>query len=427
MDWYLLINNMPIKKTRNEHIRAACLTPPRPGGVAVIQVIGREAREVVAAFLDTGKKPSGDLPADGELRLCRIVEGDKTIDDALITARSGLDGNTVIDISLHGGPRIVQRVLLLLKKAGVAIVEPSELPEQNWYAADSLEAEMSACLLRAKTRRAACWLVGVAEGLRAEIEGIISQVEKGDLDAGRNRIENLLAGAGMAGFVLAGVRVVLIGEPNTGKSTLANALAGREHAIVSEVPGTTRDWVEHPGAINGIPFTFVDTAGLGESGDPIEAEAVRRAHEQSRNADMVLRVIDSSVPPTPAEYAAIEELTSGPTDSAVRSLFVWNKCDCPLHPDHRRPIRDAGDLGIRVSALTGAGIEDLRGRISEIMGFGDFDGEGAALVTGRQLEACENALFALNSGIGGEALVWLRFMLNKSDIRPEEGFLKGYN
>ena len=390
--------------------QAACLTPPGAGGIAVIQIVGPSAATLVSPFLRA--KHTLDLARmePGELRLCRLVDDEQVIDDALVTVRDTGDGRTVVDISLHGGGRIVQRALLMLKRAGARPVEPIELLRDTGGAANAAEHELLPLLLQAKTRPVASWLLRMADRLPAEVSSVIRAIRADDLPAACAALTALCGGSNKVRHLLDGVRVVLVGEPNVGKSTLANALAGREHAIVSEIPGTTRDWVDHAGAIEGVPFTFVDTAGIRPTTDPIEQEAVRRTHEQIRPAVIVVRVIDLSLPPTVADLEAINAELHGRRDrvssqneeqpprdgTASPTLLVWNKSDLSAATGHEPLLATAGDAGLRVSARTEAGLSDLRLALLGPVGLTGWQQGLLCAVTEAQVTACRQALSALS-------------------------------
>jgi tRNA modification GTPase len=198
-----------------------------------------------------------------------------------------------------------------------------------------------------------------------------------------------------AHYLLDGVRVVLVGRPNTGKSTLANRLAGRDLAIVSERPGTTRDWTEHPGAIAGVPFTFVDTAGIRSTTDPVEHEAIRRSRAQIAPASVVVRVIDGSQPPHDEDRQATEQAKRS---GVPLMLFAWNKADLGEHPGQRMLLQVVERRGVAISAATGDGVDDLRRKLVSLLGLDGWEASDTAPFTERQMGAYRSALSALEPG-----------------------------
>lgn len=369
-------------------LRAACLTPPAIGGIAVVQVVGRTASAIVSRHLRKAGKPVDVSPmSPRQLRLLQFVDGSDVIDDALVCVRPSGAGETIIDLNLHGGARIVQRVLLVLQRENVQIVEPAALLDTSWPAPTPLHRDAMALLLRAPTRKTASWLTELPDQLASSIDTIVSELQHDSRPAALARLDALLAETKRVALLIGGVRVVLIGAPNSGKSTLANVLAEREQAIVSDVPGTTRDWTEHAAAIEGVPFTIVDTAGLRETADPIEAEAIRRAREQISRAHVLIRVHDLTQPPD----KQTDELRVGRTTVAGEQrpiLDVYNKADLPADPgDHRATRSDA----LLISARTGAGIDSLRLRLLESVGLAAFGDWPAAPFTEEQVETCWQA------------------------------------
>lgn len=416
---------------RNESTTAACLTPPAAGGIAVIQVVGRDAPAIVHPLLRAQRPIDVTRLDPGELRFCRIVEEDEVLDDAVIAARRLPGGEFVVDINLHGGPRIVQRVLLALQAAGAVVVEAGGQAATGWPVESLLEHEALEMLPQARTRAVAAWLMRAPAALTAAAREIERLIAGGEQEAARAALAGLLRRSVEARHLIRGLRVVLIGRPNSGKSTLANALAGAEHSIVSEVPGTTRDWVGLPAAIDGMPVTLVDTAGVRDTNDPLERESIRRAHGQTMRADVVIHVVDGSTPPEEPEAhrpAAIPDpdrddphpeagegfffprgrpgaAGAGPENGphphpGPCHLLVWNKSDLPVHPARggREGAGDepAGPAALAVSGLTGAGLADLRRRILEAVGMVGWTERPARLYTLRQLEICRDALATLS-------------------------------
>lgn len=386
------------------------------GGVAVIEVLGTDAPALLEPHLRSRRPIRLSELAHDEVRWCQFTDGDEVIDDALVCTRESKQGVPIVDLSLHGGPRIVQRVLMVISRAGARIVEPREILGASWPTQSTIEAEAVEAILSARTRAVAVWLSSLPGRLITEIQGHLDQLGRGDLDGVRAGLADLLTRTARLRYLVEGVRVVLVGEPNTGKSTLANALAEREHAIVSDVPGTTRDWTEHPSAIDGIPVTFVDTAGLRTTEDPIEREAIRRGHQQIQSADVILRISDLSAPPSQAipEF----EPASGVGRNAVGRpiLFVWNKSDLSAHPLHDPIIRRAGEAGVAVSARTGTGLSELRQRLVKILNLTGGPDWPAALFTPRQVDAGRSAESALGPGPAdpGRAEASLRNLMNSA-------------
>lgn len=396
-------------------LRAACLTPPAIGGIAVIQVAGPGADQVVGRFLWKGKTrlDLSRMPAS-ELRLCRIADGDETIDDAIVCTRTSQAGEPVVDLNLHGGVRIVQRVLLMLQREGVRIAEPAALLDICWPAPTRLHADAYRLMAHVHTRRVARWLARLPDLLGPRIAAILAAIEADRTSDAISGLDGLLAGAGRAELLVSGVRAVLVGQPNSGKSTLANALAEREQAIVSDLPGTTRDWTEHPAAIDGVPVTFVDTAGIRPTSDPIEAEAIRRTSQQISQARILIRVIDGTQPPDRSDEALIRQPSRGAGEQ-ISVLDVYNKADLPVHPANELAVRQPD--AIQISARTGLGLERLRGRLLEAVAIGPGADETVAPFTAEQADACRRARDALSRApiTAGEATEWLQNLL-RADV-----------
>jgi tRNA modification GTPase len=325
---------------------AVLLTPPGRGALAVIHVAGDGARALV------GRLFSGRI--DDTLRPGRLVDRGEAVDEVMVRAVEGFSAEETVEITSHGGPAVVDRIFAAL---GLPRTHPRLLLERGIATGrlDRLQADAWALLPEARTERAALMLQAQAQGaLSAAIRAL----------RGPEDVDRLLATA-VAGIALASPRrVVLAGPPNAGKSSLFNALVERDRALVSPVPGTTRDPVRELIAIDGLPVELVDTAGVDAPRGPIEAVALDRTWAAVAAADLVLVVHD------------LETGTRVGFDGPA--LVVANKADLGLPS----PWPDA----LPVSAKTGQGLDDLRRRIVQALGVERFPGEGAAVVFTREQE-----------------------------------------
>ncbi|HZV37046.1 MAG TPA: GTPase, partial [Verrucomicrobiae bacterium] len=214
------------------------------------------------------------------------------------------------------------------------------------------------------------------------------------LEGGLQFMDELLRTANEGQILRRGIRAAIIGRPNAGKSSLLNQLLGHERAIVSAIPGTTRDTIEETANIRGLPVVFVDTAGLREAGDEIEAEGIRRSRESLARAEFILQVLDNSEPLTKADENFLAEF------SAKKRILVRNKMDLPARlqlPDSiKSPV-------IEVCCLTGKGIETLKDAIKELVWAGEIRAEMLqVMINARHQEALSRARAAAQRA--GDAL-----------------------
>ncbi len=359
---------------------AALATPPGESGIAVIRVSGEGALAVLSTVM---RSMSGDRFA-GEWEHRRLYHGrfvtpdESPIDEVMVAvmrAPESYTGEDVAEISGHGGSAIVARILETLFSLDVRPAEPGEFTRRAFLNGkmDLIQAEAVADLIHARTELqrsvAERQLRGVLSeridaladgmlGLLGLIEANIDFVEEGidaldipdalaEIERQRLDVDDLLASAAFARPLRDGYRVVIAGPVNAGKSSLFNRLVGESRAIVTEIPGTTRDVLRETLAIEGIPFVLHDTAGLRELGpDRIESIGMDRARDAAGSADVVLYVIDGSEPLTDEQRASIERL------DATRAIVVVNKID--------RPRRFDWPGALQVSAETGDGLPALK-------------------------------------------------------------------
>lgn len=388
----------------------ALATPPGRGAVAVLRLSGAGVREAVATL-------AGGLPAprQASLRALRHRPEGGTIDHALVLWFPGpasYSGEDVAEFQLHGGRATVAAMVAVLSGFGLRLAEPGEFTRRAFHNGklDLIQAEALADLVGAETEgqrrqalrqmegllgaRVESWrqtLLGAMARIEAVLdfvdedlpEGVIAGAER-DILVLRDDISAFLAGQGRGERLRDGIRVAVLGPPNAGKSSLVNALARREAAIVSAVAGTTRDVIEVHLDLDGIPVIVADTAGLRDTTDAIEAEGVRRAGRWADGADIRLLVVGA------------DDLAAGETALVLGRLgedaiVVGNKRDLAPLPEIWQ-----GRAVLKVSVLTGQGLDELIGALaSRARALGD-PGEGAAITRARHRQALSEALVSLD-------------------------------
>ena len=392
----------------------AISTPPGRGGIGIVRLSGSQARAVAEPMLRL-RKPM----ADGRARFGYVVdEAGAVLDEAVVTlfaAPRSYTSEDVVEIAVHGAPVLLQFLLRGAIAHGARLAQPGEFTERAFVSGrlDLTQAEAVSDLIAAQTLQqakvAAAQLGGAVARLLAPVKERLLELMAGleagvdfaedDLDLMQEteivrRIGELqaeverLAGSYRQGrIVREGVKLAIVGRPNAGKSSLFNRLLERERAIVTALPGTTRDPISERLAIGGIPVELVDTAGLREVAEAPETEAEREGISRSRmtmaEADVVLQVVDASGAWT-EEDEATRALLAGRT-----GLVVRNKCDLVADGAGAGPLD-----GLRVSAKTGEGVEALKQAIlAELKMQPQAD---SAMVTNlRQAEALAGAARAL--------------------------------
>jgi tRNA modification GTPase len=322
--------------------RATILTPPGRGAVAVVRVWGNDAVRVAdAAFRPNQGARLAKAPR-GRLRVGRMGAG---LGDEVVAVV--LESEPVeVEVQCHGGPAPLELVMAALESAGAL-----RYPQHDWIRQSRpspLSAQAAIDLAHAPTVRAAEILLDQLNGaLETEVRAILGRIASKNgsvLEA----IDTLIARSAVGLRILAGWRVVLAGRPNVGKSRLLNALAGFERAIVDPTPGTTRDVLTVRTAIDGWPVELADTAGLRDSGDPVEASGVAMARAQHAGADLVLLVLDGSEPLTEADRLLVAQHPG--------ALWVTNKADLPAswEPHGPRRLVVSAERGDNLDALWSA-------------------------------------------------------------------------
>jgi tRNA modification GTPase len=403
----------------NRDTIVAAATPPGRGGVGIVRISGPAVTRVAVALL-------GALPPPRHATLAGFRDAaGETLDNGLalyFPAPHSYTGEDVLELHGHGGPVVMNELIERAVALGTRRALPGEFT-QRAYLNDKLDlaqAEAVADLIDAGSTVAAraamrslqgdfsAAVQGLVESLtelRAHVEAAIDFPEEeidflGDavllarFDAVRAQFGSLAASAGQGRLLTEGMTVVIAGPPNAGKSTLLNRLVGFDAAIVTDVPGTTRDVLRERMHIDGMPLHIIDTAGLRETRDVIETEGIRRAELEMARADRVLFVVD--VVTDPAASALVSAQARLP--AGVPVTLVLNKLDALAPAQQMGMVADPGSATrVTLSAKTGAGMEALRQHLKDCMGYQGAEGSNIA-ARGRHVEALARARSHLEAG-----------------------------
>jgi tRNA modification GTPase len=363
--------------------------------------------------------------------LAKIYDRERTLDQAVITffpGPSSYTGEDMVEICTHGSPYIVGKTLKLLMAAGARLADPGEFTQRSYIHGrmDLSQAEAVGNLIRAKTEFAHRAALNQLEGglssaiyaFRSEVLELLVNVEASldhpdedlpamsDADLAirleqlRERISALLQTHRLGRLFVEGARIAIAGRPNVGKSSLLNALLGRKRAIVSEIPGTTRDTIEEIADVDGLQAVFIDTAGLRQtSADPVEREGMERTRTALATCDIALLVFDRSRALAPEDLQIAQEICANSGAERRATLAVINKIDLPAFPgieqSIRRLIPPTMEL-IPVSAVTGLALPDLIQAIARSLKSGTPNEESGTVITSlRHRDCLEHAIAAL--------------------------------
>lgn len=334
------------------------LTGAGPAAVAVVRVYGPRAALFVARHLQRRSGLAVEGLRRGAVLRATLTDVDGAPLDDILVSSHGDEGRPDLRLHLHGNPALVRCCRELLQACGLAAAEPAAAP---WPMRDGLEADVIELLPAVLTWRGTKWLMGQAASLRRELQALLTDR---DLHASPARCAALAAGVQRLQWFVHPLRVVLLGPPNAGKSTLINALADRPVSIVTAEPGTTRDWVEAPSEVQGFPVVWIDTAGLRETADPLEALGMERTQALARTADVVVLVVDVSQP----DQIGGEWVRRLRMDGRTLTV-VLNKCD-QAPPSVSTPMRTefAGEDSLCISALRRSGLDVLVARVLALAG-----------------------------------------------------------
>jgi tRNA modification GTPase len=391
---------------------AAVATPPGRGAIGIVRVTGPKVTAIANAVI-------GQLPPPRTATFCsfRDAKGE-CVDEGIalyFQAPHSYTGEAVLELQGHGGPVVAHGVLQVVLDAGARLAGPGEFTRRAFLNGrlDLAQAEAVADLIDAASREAAR---SALRSLRGEFSSVIARLvaqltelrvlteamldfpdeevdslHRNDADARlgelRAALRDVIAKSRQGSLLRAGIHVVIAGRPNVGKSSLLNRLAGEERAIVTAIPGTTRDALREPIQIEGVPIVIVDTAGLRASRDEIERIGMERTRRELERADVVLVVVEAGNLEAPDE----------PLPAAGTRIDVVNKIDlvAGTAPGRR-------ENAVYVSAVTGAGLDELRQAVLHAAGWGS-QGESVFLARERHLRALGAARAHLDAAAARDA------------------------
>ncbi|MDI1252271.1 tRNA uridine-5-carboxymethylaminomethyl(34) synthesis GTPase MnmE [Thermomonas sp.] len=388
----------------------AIATAPGAGGVGIVRLSGPRSRSIAEDI-------SGKALVPRQATYARFNTADgEIIDDGIVlyfAVPASYTGEDVVELQAHGSPVVLRQLITRCIEQGARQARPGEFSERAFLNGklDLTQAEAVADLIAASDERAARAARRSLDGvfsqqvdalmarmlaIRVHVEAAIDFADEALDTLGGQALRTQLAAvqadltrlqheAERGQKLRDGLHVVLVGPPNAGKSSLLNALAGSDRAIVTEIAGTTRDLLRETIRLDGVELTLVDTAGLREAGDAIEAEGIRRARAELARADLALVVVDAREP----EVARTILLES--TQAASQRLWLYNKADLLDQP----PAHDPPD-SLHVSARTGLGLDMLHQRLLTLSGAGE-SGKGAFSARARHVQALAAAVGQLQA------------------------------
>ena len=350
-------------------------------------------------------------------------------------------GEDIIEINCHGSPLILQSILTQLLESGCRLARPGEFSQRAFFnnRLDLSQAEALAAMVAAKSAKA--YAIGLAQlkgSLSKEIEDLRSLVIDAlagleaaidftedtsteeipvspQIDQALERIQSLLSSYRTAKAYIEGINVVITGKPNVGKSSLLNTLTGKKKAIVTDIPGTTRDLITDTINISGIPVNLTDTAGIREPQNVIEKEGINLVWESLADADVVIIILDGSKPLTNEDKVIIDKNRDGNIIAAI------NKIDLPSawETDAIERLLPQGKKILKISAKFGAGLEELKNTIIDLSGGGDDKNIGGTMITNMRHKlamekAHKNIQAAKESIVGGMSPEFAAFDLREA-------------
>jgi tRNA modification GTPase len=371
------------------NIFAAVMTGKGTGAISTVQVFGDSAEAVIKKiFKPTGTKSAKLNP--GEILLGTICDGDEVIDQVTI----GCEGPQTFAINCHGNPLIVEMIMQLLKRRGAELLTAEQLLAKILIAqkpSGTITIEAKLAQAKAKTIKGTKIIANqIDAGLTKKAQDWLNEKDENSLDKIKTEASEILQKSQTAKLIIFGCTAALIGPPNSGKSTLLNHLTGRQKSIVTDIKGTTRDWVEAQCRIGSLNVTLIDTAGLSEDfageENTIEKAAQKKTAEILEQADIVLLILDNSQTNDQLDERILKKIAH------KKTITVLNKSDLAAKFDAGRLPKKLSNI-VQISAKFGTGIEEMKEKFQQIFGIADFDLHRPVCFTARQ----ENLLTQLTT------------------------------
>jgi len=404
----------------------ATAVAPGEGSVAIVRISGSEAESIGRQLFVAPGQQSWDSHRVLYGHVVDPASGERFDEALLLLMRSprSFTRETVVELHCHGGLVAVQRVLELVLATGARRALPGEFSQRAFLNGrlDLTRAEAISEMITARSRRAAqLAMAGLDGGLQQRIgalrERLLDQLAElearvdfeedlppldgvavtAELVAVQLELQRLVAEARQGELLRQGLRVAIVGRPNVGKSSLLNLLSQRERAIVTDLPGTTRDLLESDLVLDGVPLTLLDTAGIRPTSDRVEQLGIERSHQALAAADAVLLLFDLEAGWTPADGALSQLVPEG-----VVLLVAGNKADVAGLPVGLVPPGDGEPADVRFSALTGAGRDELVAELLRRCGAGSLEGVQVAL-NARQRDLAAASAMSLGAALEAAA------------------------
>lgn len=416
-----------MKYLPNQDTIVALSSPLGKGAIAIIRISGKQGLSIVNALLKKKIKPE-----DSRLALFNELYSspqNQLIDQVVTTyfrEPGSYTGEDVIEISCHCNPLIINRIIEELIKSGARVAEPGEFTFRAFMNGklDLSQAESVAEIIDARSRQSLTQSMRHLEGrlserindIKNEVLGYLSLLEI-NLDFSEEEIqalpllelekkvrvtiahiEELLKTYDYGRFLHEGIKLLILGKPNVGKSSLLNLLLEKERAIVSDIPGTTRDYIEASLEIDGLAVQAVDTAGIRKTDDAVEATGVERALDQLLSADVALCLFEAHHPLNDDDRVLLEIVEDVSED--VKIVFVLNKTDLGCLPQVKKALGKRGFPLVEISVRNNTGLGQLKKTIkTELVGDQGLEAEEIVVTSARHRKALEKTASALSTAL----------------------------